>query len=389
MAIRSLDVVRCPPRWLMLRLETDDGLVGWGEALGDHHAAVEAAIVALRPHVVGQDEHAIERLRRAEHLGGFWRDGPVTNAAVSALETALWDLLGQRLGAPVHQLLGGAVRDRIRVYRNVWGSTPERFGESARVAVTEEHLDLVKVSPAGPTPGVPSHRALDSTVDTVAAVREAIGPDHDLAIDLHGRLTPAGSARLLPLLEPFEPLFVEEPCLPGPSDRLRELGRTTSIPFATGERLPRLADFIDLASPSPAVAILQPDLSLVGGLRQGLAIAEVAAAHDLAFAPHCPYGPVQTAAALQLAATTPAHLAQEVQSLGGAGGAGGSDGGGWVWQTNLITQPFEVSDGHVDVPTRPGLGIEVDESVIDELADQWKPASPPRWTLADGTTAEW
>ena len=388
MAIRSLEVLRCPPRWLFLRLETEDGLIGWGEAIGDHHDAVEAALQALAADVVGADETRIEHLRRLTHVGGFWRDGPIRNTAVSALDMALWDLAGQRLGAPVHDLLGGRVRDRIRVYRNVWGTDPDSFAASARTAVTDEQLDLVKVSPAGPTAPVASDADLDQLVATAAAVREAIGLAADLTIDLHGRLTPAVSRRVLPRLAILDPLFVEEPCLPGPPATLRDLS-SVGVPLATGERLLRQQDFFDLLHPSPAVAVIQPDLSLCGGLREGLALAQLAEATQVAFAPHCPYGPVQTAASLQLAATAPAHLAQEVQSLGGAGLPSGCMGGGWGWSFNAITTPWTVHDGRVTLPSTPGLGIEVDEEAIAEHQDEWRPGPPPRWQLADGTQAEW
>ena len=390
MNIRSATVVRCPPRWLLLRLESEDGDVGWGEAIGDLHEEVEAALEAMAGRVTGREIDGIERIRQEMHKGRFWRDGPVLNSALSALEMALWDLRGKQLGAPIHQLLGGPVRDKVTVYRNLWGSTPEEFAESGKAALSEG-LTMVKVSPAGPTDSTPSDAGLESIIDTVSAVRDAIGKSK-LAIDLHGRLSPAASRRLLPLLEPFDPCFVEEPCLPdGSAHHLRDLQQLhleQRIPLATGERLLTKRQFADHLFPSPVVAVLQPDISLVGGIRAGVEIGAMCEAAQVSLSPHCPYGPIQLAASLQVAAASPAHAFQEFQSLGGAAG-GGTPGGGAEWAFDLLASPFEVSDGMVDIPSGPGLGIVVQEHLIDEHMEAWNPHPPTLWQHTDGSHAEW
>ncbi len=390
MKIRSVEVVRCPPRWLLLKVETDNGEVGWGEAIGDLHEEVEAALGAIGERVTGRYVDGIERLTQEMRKGRFWRDGPVLNTAISALEMALWDLKGKEFGAPIHQLLGGAVRDNIRVYRNLWGRNPGEFADSARSALSEG-LTMAKVSPAGPTATTPSDADLKDLVSTVAAVRDAMG-DHALAIDLHGRLSPAGSRRLLPMLQEFDLLFVEEPCLPDGSTNhmrdLQELHLSQRIPLATGERLLTRRQFADHLFPSPVASVIQPDLSLVGGIRAGVEIGSMCETAQVSLAPHCPYGPIQLAASLQVAAASPAHAFQEFQSLGGAGG-GGTPGGGAKWAFDLLEKPFEVTDGMVPVPNLPGLGIDVKDERIEEHMDKWNPHPPTLWHHADGSHAEW
>ena len=396
MKVRLGEVVRCPPRWLLLRIESDDGLVGWGEGIGDLHEEVEAAMAALAKRIEGCEIDGIKRFIKEMHSGRFWRDGPVLNSAVSALEMALWDLRGQELGAPAHVLLGGPVRDRVRVYRNLWGRNAAEFASSAEAAI-DEGLDMVKVSPAGPTAAVPNDHDLAEIIAIVAAVRESIDAktspgEVSLAIDLHGRLSPAASRRLLPSLQQFDITFVEEPCLANGSAHhlrdLQELHLAQPIPLATGERLLTRRTFADHLFPSPVAAVLQPDLSLVGGISAGIAIGEMCSAAEVALAPHCPYGPIQLAASIQVAAASSAHAFQEFQSLGGAGG-GGQPGGGAKWAFDLLKTPFEVLDGMVEIPTGPGLGITIEEERIAEHADLWNPHPPTLWHHADGSYAEW
>ena len=360
--IRSAICVRCPPRWLLLRVETDDGEIGWGEAIGDLHDEVESALNAIGERVIGSSIHDITRTIEIQRKARFWRDGPVMDTALSALEMALWDLKGKQHGAPIHELLGGRVRERVRVYRNLWGRNPEEFANSAREAISQS-MTAVKVSPAGPTQDVVSRAALDDMVEVVGAVREAVGPNVDLAIDLHGRLTPAASRRAVHALAPMDPFFIEEPCLPDGSAShiadLRALRTAQPIAIATGERLRSAHAFAQHLLPSPVVDIIQPDVSMVGGIRAAVEIGAMAAAAQVSMAPHCPYGPIQFAASMQVAAASPAHLIQEFQSLGGAGSGGGTPGGGQNWAFDLIAEPFSIVGGHVGVPTGAGLGIEV------------------------------
>ena len=390
--IRSAVCVRCPPRWLLFRVETDDGEIGWGEAIGDLHEEVESALTAIGERVVGSSIHEITQTIETQRKARFWRDGPVLDTALSALEMALWDLKGKQLGASVHDLLGGRVRERVRVYRNSWGRNAGEFAESASEAVSQS-MTAVKVSPAGPTPDIVSRSGLNDMVDVVRAVRDAVGPNVDLAVDLHGRLTPAASRRAVHALAPLDPFFIEEPCLPDGSAShladLRALRTAQPIAIATGERLRSAHAFAQHLLPSPVVDIIQPDVSMVGGIRAAIGIGSMAETAQVSMAPHCPYGPVQFAASMQVAAASPAHLIQEFQSLGGAGSGGGTPGGGQNWAFELIAQPFSIKEGHVDVPTGAGLGIAVLEDRIEEHMDMWNPHPPSVWTHADGSHAEW
>jgi len=391
-SIRSAVCVRCPPRWLLFRVETDSGEVGWGEAIGDIHEEVEAALNSLGERVCGADIHEISRLLEVQRKGRFWRDGVVLDAALSALEMALWDLKGKQLGAPVHELLGGRVRDQVRVYRNAWGRTAEEFASSAAEAVSQS-MTAVKVSPAGPTANVASEADLASMLEVVTAVRESVGDEVHVAVDLHGRLSPATARRAIELLAPLDPFFVEEPCLPEGSAShladLRTLRLSQKVPLATGERLRSLHTFSEHLLPTPVVDVIQPDLAQVGGILPALEIGAMAAAAQASLAPHCPYGPVHFAATMQVAAASPALLIQEFQSLGGAGSGGGIPGGGQNWQFDLLETPFEIVDGHVATTTAPGIGITVIEERIDEYMDSWNPHPPTLWTLPDGSHAEW
>ncbi len=384
-AVIGARLVRCPPRWLLIRIETDDGIIGWGEAIGDLHEEVEAGLEAASKRIIGEDSSNVNRIVERLMKGRFWRDGPVLNTVASAVEMALWDIKGKRLGVPVWQLLGGKVRDKVLVYRNLWGSNPEEFADSARAAL-QEGLVAMKVSPAGPTSNIPSDDELQGIVEILKAVRNAVGPAVKVAVDLHGRLSPAAARRLIPMLAEYDPWFIEEPCLPDDSTGIRLLD--TDLPLATGERLLTLHQFKQHLEP-PCVDIVQPDLSLVGGISAAMLIGELAAMAQVSLAPHCPYGPVQTAASLQIAAASAAHQMQEVQSLGGAGLPGGRAGGGWAWSFNLLKQPFIVEDGYVAVPEGAGLGIEVDEDAIAAHMDEWNPHAPPIWTQPDGAFAEW
>jgi len=390
--IRSAICVRCPPRWLLLRVETDDGEIGWGEAIGDLHEEMEGALNAIGERVTGSSIHDITRIIEIQRKARFWRDGPVMDSALSALEMALWDLKGKQYGAPIHELMGGRVRERVRVYRNLWGRNPEEFANSAREAISHS-MTAVKVSPAGPTQDVVSRAALNDMVEVVGAVREAVGPNVDLAIDLHGRLTPAASRRAVHALAPMDPFFIEEPCLPDGSAShiadLRALRTAQPIAIATGERLRSAHAFAQHLLPSPVVDIIQPDVSMVGGIRAAVEIGAMAAAAQVSMAPHCPYGPIQFAASMQVAAASPAHLIQEFQSLGGAGSGGGTPGGGQDWAFDLIAEPFSIVGGHVDVPTGAGLGIQVLEERIEEHMEMWNPHPPAVWTHEDGSHAEW
>jgi galactonate dehydratase len=307
------------------------------------------------------------------YRGTFYRGGPILSSAISGVEQALWDLLGKHLGVPVWQLLGGHVRDRIRLYGRVRIREAEGSagGGGAPTCEVPAGFGAYKFSPLPASRMIETPAAMDLVVAKVAAAREAVGRDADLAIDFHGRCTPALSKRLARKLEPFDLLFIEEPVLPGDTEALGEVARSTVTPIAAGERLYTRWQFQDLIG-QQAVAVVQPDLSHCGGIHEARKIAAMAEARNIAIAPHCPLGPVSLAACLQLAACTPNFLCQEHASLG--------DG--------YLARPFELVDGHVPLPQGPGLGIELDDEAIagKQFEGDW---DTPRWYLDDGSFAEW
>jgi galactonate dehydratase len=371
MKITRLETFFVRPRWLFLKVHTDEGLCGWGEPIVEGWSRTTAAAVQeMGRYLIGQDPRRIEHHWQALYRGAFYRGGPVLTSALSGIEQALWDLTGKWLNAPVHQLLGGAVRDRIRVYGHLDGETWGDYVESGRRNLRKGFTAL-KTTPFNAVRFMESPKFVDEVVNRVAALREAVGPALDLALDFHGRVSPAMAVRLCRALEPFHLFFVEEPCLPENVDALAEIARKTSIPIAAGERLFTRWGFREVLE-KRAAAILQPDVSHCGGIFELRKIAALAETGYAAVAPHCPLGPIALAASLQADACTPNFLCQEQVCLG----------------EGYLKQPFVLQAGHLAVPTGPGLGIEVDEAALaGKLYDGgWE---NPRFRHDDGAVADW
>src|SRR5699024_8249068 len=324
--ITRIETFLVPPRWLMCRVETDDGIVGWGEPVVEGRAeTVRAAVEELSELLLGQDPTPIEYHWQRLTKAAFYRGGPVLSSAVAGLDQALWDIAGKCLGVPVHQLLGGPVRDRARVYGWVGGADPEELSEAVSARV-ETGLTAVKMNACGGGGRSATAREGDGSGGRlgggreavrrhrgVARGREALGPGRDVAVDFHGRLNAATARRVLPLLEPLRPMFVEEPVLPEYGHLLEDVVRCSPVPIATGERLFSRTDF--LPALQAGIAVAQPDLSHAGGISEVRRIASLAETYDVLVAPHCPLGPLALAASLQIAFATPNFLIQE-QSIG-------------------------------------------------------------------------
>ena len=371
MKITTLETFFVRPRWVFLKMSTDSGLVGWGEpAVEGWSRTVAACVHDMGRYLTGRDPRRIERHWQALYRGGFYRGGPVLTSALSGVEQALWDLTGQSLGAPVHQLLGGAVRDRIRMYAHVGGKTLEAYAQTGRKA-QEAGFTAVKTCPFAAVRFVEGRAFVDEVVARVAALRESVGEQVDIGIDFHGRTSPPTAIRLARALEAQVPMFIEEPCGPENVDALATVARATSVPIATGERLFTKWGFREVLE-KQAAAILQPDVSHAGGIWEVRKIAAMAEAYEAALAPHCPLGPISLAACLQVDACTPNFLCQEQVHLG----------------EGYLAEPFELIDGYIRVPPGPGLGIEVDEDALaDKLYDgAWE---NPRQQHADGAPADW
>ncbi|WP_317794140.1 galactonate dehydratase [Actinoplanes sichuanensis] len=370
-----------PPRWLFLRIQTDEGITGWGEPVVEGRAdTVRAAVAELADYLVGEDPLRIEDHWQVLTKGGFYRGGPVLSSAVAGIDQALWDIAGKTYQRPVHALLGGPVRDRARMYAWIGGDRPAEVADLARAQI-EAGFTAVKMNGSAELGPIETPANTHQVVARVAAVREAIGPDHDLVVDLHGRASTAMARRLLPLLEPYLPLFVEEPVLPEHTANIESLAQATSIPLATGERLYSRHDFRDVLGSGLAVA--QPDVSHAGGISEVRRIAAMAETYDVTMAPHCPLGPIALAASLQLAFAIPNFLIQE-QSVGIHYHQGGE-----LLDYLIDPGPFRFVGGHAERTDRPGLGIEIDEEAVIRMAaigHRWR---NPVWRRADGSFTEW
>jgi galactonate dehydratase len=379
--ITRIETFMVPPRWLFCRVETDDGVVGWGEPVVEGRAeVVRAAVDVLAEYLLGQDPLRIEDHWQVLTKGGFYRGGPILSSAVAGLDQALWDIAGKTYGAPVHALLGGPVRDSVRVYAWVGGDEPAQLTEQVTEQV-EAGFTAVKMNAAGPTSSVATAAETAAAVDRVAATREVLGPHRDVAVDFHGRFTATTARRMLAELAPLHPLFVEEPVVPEHGHLLPGLVAASSVPLATGERLFSRSDF--LPALAAGVSVAQPDLSHAGGISEVHRIASLADTYGAQLAPHCPLGPIALAASLQVAFATPNFLIQEQ-----------SRGIHYNKDADLLSyvvdpEPFRFTAGQAHRSGAPGLGITVDEAAVraaDRTGHAWR---NPLWRHPDGSFAEW
>ncbi|WP_049580173.1 galactonate dehydratase [Streptomyces sp. SBT349] len=382
MKITRIETFLVPPRWLFCRIETDDGVVGWGEPVVEGRAeVVRAAVDVLAEYLIGQDPLRIEDHWQVMTRGGFYRGGPVLSSAVAGIDQALWDIAGKSYGAPVHALLGGPVRDRARVYAWVGGDSPAQLADDIAAQV-EAGFTAVKMNAAGRVSPHPSVAEINGVVGRVATAREVLGPDRDVAVDCHGRFSAAGARRLVHELAPLQPLFVEEPLLPDQDNLLAGVTAAAGpVPIATGERLYGRAGF--LPALQAGIAVAQPDLSHAGGISEVRRIASLAETFGAHLAPHCPLGPLALAASLQVVFATPNFLIQE-QSLGIH----------YNKEADLLSyvldpEPFRFTDGYAARTDLPGLGVQIDESAVraaDRAPHAWR---NPVWRHEDGSFAEW
>ena len=373
MKITRLEVTPVRPRGLLLQVHTDEGLVGYGSPMNyEHGRTVERALMDMADYLVGRDPRRIEDHWQALFRSSYSRQMPILLAALSGLDMACLDILGKSLDAPVWRLLGGPVRDRIRVYSSVGGPSPGEYAANAR-SVVAKGFTAVKMTPfPDPVRYIDTPAVVDDVVSRVAAVREAVGAGVDVAIDFHRAVSPAMARILVKELEPLRPMFVEEPTHPENVDALLEIARSTSIPIATGERNTTRWGFREICE-KKAAAVLQPDIRHCGGILEMRRIAAYAEVHYLAVAPHSAADAVGVAASLQAMAATPNFLIQE---FGGGTGEG------------LFTEPLRFEDGFVALPEGPGLGIEIDPAGLEahRLTD-W-PLRAMRRSAEDGSVSD-
>ncbi len=382
MKIEEIELFKVPPRWLFVKVTTASGLVGWGEPVVEGRAdTVDACVRELKPYLIGQPTANIEDIWQIVYRGGFYRGGPILMSALSGIDQALWDIKGKTLGVPVHQLLGGPVRNKMKMYCWIGGDKPEVILEQAHKKV-EAGYRAVKMNATGAMEWVASIRDVKKVAGNIRLLRKEFGFDLDVGLDFHGRVHKPMVKRLLDELAPYDPMFIEEPVLPEHNDALKQIYQYTSIPIATGERMFSRWDFKDILHQG-VVDIIQPDPSHAGGISEVRRIAAMAEAYDTALAPHCPLGPVSLASALHIDFVSANAVIQE-SSLSIHYNKDYD-----LLDYVLNPEIFDLKNGYIDLLTKPGLGVEMDEEKLKaaaKIGHNWK---NPIWRHEDGNFAEW
>jgi galactonate dehydratase len=352
---------------LFLKIHTDEGIVGLGEPILEGRAKTCAqAVEELAPYLMGKDPRRVVHHWQAMYRHAFYRGGPILTSALSGVEQALWDIAGKSLGVPVYQLLGGPTRDRVRLYKG--GGDPQTIKDWIAKGFTAFKTGIYGGRPARI---VENKAFVDRAVERFAALREAAGTEVDLAIDFHGAISPQTAKLLIKALEPYQPLFIEEPCQCQNVDVMADIARGTHLPIATGERIFTKWGFREILEKG-AASILQPDLCHAGGIMETRLIAGMAEAYYAGIAPHNPLGPISLAACIQLDASIPNFIAQEHTTLG----------------EGYLKNPFVFKDGFVELPTAPGLGIALDEDALaDKIDHDWR--NPETYHPDDESVVDW
>ncbi|MCX2865051.1 galactonate dehydratase [Paucibacter sp. PLA-PC-4] len=382
MKITKLTTYRLPPRWMLLKVETDAGISGWGEPVIEGKArTVETAVQEFEPYLVGQDPARINDLWQVMYRGGFYRGGAILMSAIAGIDQALWDIKGKALGMPVYQLLGGLVRDRMKVYSWVGGDRPADVIADIR-RLREGGFDTFKMNGSEEMGLIANAATVDAAVARIAEIRAAFGMEIEFGIDFHGRIGAPMAKVMLRELEPYRPLFVEEPVLAEQDECYARLAQHTAIPLAAGERMYSRFEFKRVFQ-AGGLAIVQPDLSHAGGISECLKIAGMAEAHDVALAPHCPLGPVALAACLALDFVSHNAVLQE-QSMGIHYNKGGE-----LLDYVVNREDFHIEGGYIRPLPKPGLGVVIDEARVIEASRNAPDWRNPLWRHADGSLAEW
>lgn len=382
MKIKGLELFKVAPRWLFVKITTDNGIEGWGEPVVEGRAdTVKAAVEELWPYIQGRDARNIEDIWQMLYRGGFYRGGAILMSAIAGIDQALWDIRGKELGVPVYELLGGPVRDKMKVYSWIGGDKVTDAIDGAQKRINQG-FRAVKMNACAEMDWLDTPRKIKDLVDKIWAVREVIGFDTGLGIDFHGRVHKGMAKALMRDLEPLKPLFIEELVLFENKEALPILAQYTNIPLATGERCFSRWDFKPIFEQG-AIDIIQPDLSHAGGISEVKRIAVMAEAYDVALAPHCPLGPISLAAALQIDFSCINACIQEISI--------GIHYNEKVDLLDYLSNPevFEVKEGYIRRPELPGLGIVINEEKVREMAalgHNWK---NPVWRNEDGSITEW
>ncbi len=366
--IYTLDAFRT--NWAFVKVETDEGLYGWGEAsLGTNEKALEGMIDDLRRYCIGRNPLEIEKFMFEVYRDMYWKGGPVLTSAMSGIEIALWDIMGKFFGVPTYTFFGGKIRDKVKMYANAWfvgARTPEEFAKKAKNTVALG-VKALKWDPFGAAHMTISREQMEKTVNIVGAVREAVGNKVDLLIECHGRFGPTAALEISRELEQFKPMFLEEPCVPDNMDSTAYVRLHSNIPIAAGERGYTKYDFQEMFEKN-AVDYVQPDVFHTGGLLEGKKIAAMAEAKHIMLSYHNPSGPISNAAILQLAATVPNFCIHEIMLTDGS------------FRKSITNEEVHFEDGYIIIPDKPGFGIDV--NVEEVLKRPYTPRNLRHYTGA-------
>lgn len=382
MKIVKLELFMVPPRWLFLKITTESGLEGWGEPVVEGKAhTVKAAVEEMAAYLIGRNANQIEDIWQVLFRGGFYRGGPVLMSAISGIDQALWDIKGKALDVPVYELLGGPVRDKMKLYSWVGGDTPRDVVDEARKRV-QSGFRAIKMNASAKLEWIDTPQKIRDAVACIQEVRDAVGYDIGIGIDFHGRVHKGMAKGFLRDLEAIKPMFIEEAVLPENREAFAQLAQYTSTPLACGERLFNRWDFKSIFERG-AIDLVQPDLSHAGGISEVKRIASMAEAYDIALAPHCPLGPISLASALQVDFSCINAVIQET-SLGIHYNQGAD-----LLDYVLNPDVFDVEEGYVRRPEGPGLGIQIDEQKVRQMAKTGHGWKNPVWRNHDSSVTEW
>ena len=382
MKITKLTTYRLPPRWMFLKIETDEGIVGWGEPVIEGKAkSVEAAVHELGEYIIGQDPARINDIWQTLYRGSFYRGGPILMSAISGIDQALWDIKGKALGVPVYQLLGGLVRDKIKAYSWVGGDRPADVIDGIKKLMAGG-VDTFKLNGCEEMGIIDNARKVDAAIAVVAEIRAKFGNTIEFGLDFHGRVDAPMAKILIKELEPYRPLFIEEPVLAEQAEYYPRLAAQTHLPIAAGERMYSRFDFKRVLADG-GLAIVQPDLSHAGGITECFKIAAMAEAYDVALAPHCPLGPIALASCLHLDFVARNAVLQE-QSMGIHYNQGAE-----LLDYVVNKEDFNMVDGYFLPLMKPGLGVEINEEKVIACSKNPPDWHNPVWRYSDGAVAEW
>ncbi|KAF3032968.1 hypothetical protein E8E12_001775 [Didymella heteroderae] len=380
--IASIEYFRVPPRWLFVKITDVDGNFGWGEAsLEGHTEAVEGCLDAWGKRYTGFEADEIEHIWQMSWRTSFYRGGPVFMSALAGIDIALWDLKARKLNVPIYQLLGGKVRDKLKVYAWIGGDRPADVKAQAQARKDQGFL-AVKMNATEDMHWLDSPSALDAAVQRLKTVKEL---GMDAGMDFHGRVHKPMAKQLARALEPHHPLFIEEPLLSEHIGGIKQLSELTTCPIALGERLHSRWDVRPFLEQG-CVDILQPDISHVGGISEMKRIAAMCETYDVALAPHCPLGPIALAACVQVNASVSNFVIQEM-SLGIHYNSQNGDQDLTSYTKN--PEVWDVEEGYIKLMDGPGLGIEVDEEQIRRLSKDSTAWLTPGFIGPGGEIREW